>query len=70
MTITGKHRALVKETEHGTPFISFELMDHSDSSFKKADIGMILNKGLSYEEVEKLANTINEKMIGLFISNF
>ena len=70
-TFTGKHRAVVKETKQGSLYIAFELMDSEESRRPdKAEIGMLLDKETNWIEANNIAETINEKMIGLFITNF
>lgn len=70
-TFTGSHKAVVKETGKGTPFISFELIGQDGlSDFEKASIGMILDKSSDYGDAQRIANIINEKLVGLYITYF
>ncbi len=70
-TFTGRHRAVVKETGRGTPYIAFEVQDSPGiHNFDKAEVGMILDKSATAEDAQRIALAINQKMVGLFITNF
>ncbi len=70
-TFTGRHRAVVKETAKGTPFIVFEVTGEPDfPGLEKASIGMILDKSADYDDAVRIAGVINEKLVGLYLTNF
>jgi len=70
-TFAGKHKAVVKETDNGIPYICFDLLGEKEiSGLKKANIGMILDKSTSREEALNIAKVINEKLVGLYITGF
>ncbi|HAK44636.1 MAG TPA: hypothetical protein DCO79_01770 [Spirochaeta sp.] len=70
-TFTGRHKAVVKETGKGTPYISFELIGGPlTPDIDKASIGMILAKDTDFDSAHRIADLINEKLVGLYITNF
>lgn len=67
----GKYKAVVKEFGDGTPFIQFELLSGSEiPAFRRANIGLSFEDGTSYEEVSLIAGAINDKLSGLFFTDF
>ena len=71
VTYTGQHKAIVKEAEGGIPFICFELLDGEEiPDFKNANIGIFLDNDTTYEQAQEIADSINSKLKGLYLTKF
>jgi len=68
VTHKGQHIVTVKEA-NGKVFLAFELLDGKEIPvLLNSNIGLFLNDNTSYKEAQNIANTINSKLEGLFIT--
>ena len=68
-TSHGIHKAIVKESVSGAPYILFELLSGDEiPAFRRSNVGLSFKDGTSYEEVCSIAHTINEKLSGLILT--
>lgn len=66
----GIHKAVVKESGSGAPYILFELLSGEETpAFHQANVGLRFEDGTSYEDVCSIAHSINEKLSGLILTD-
>jgi len=70
-TYCGNHKAKVKELGTGVPFICFELLSGEEiPDFKNSNVGIFLEDSTTYEQAQDIANAINSKLKGMYITKF
>ncbi len=68
-TYSGNHKAIVKESQNGVPYICFELLDGKEiPNFINSNVGILFNDNTTYEQAENIANIINSELKGLYIT--
>lgn len=68
-TYQGEHKATVKGFENGQPYIMFELLKGKEiPDFLNANVGVSFDDDTTYEQAQAIADTLNSKLKGLFVT--
>jgi len=68
-TYTSRQKITVKKSAEGKLYLAFELLEGNEIPIlEKSNIGFFLDEGTSYEEAQILANSINEKLASLYVT--